>query len=106
VVTHFQPAHAAADLDDLTGDLVADDAGKLHLPPPGLGVLDGQAGAAGDDTGHRFAGTGNRIGTLLQLERQVRARQHHRLHWISSQTCRTQRCLSLKDLFGARIGYN
>ena len=57
-IADFKSAHARADLDDLAGDLVADDAGELHLPPPGLGVLDGQAGAAGDDTGHRLAGTG------------------------------------------------
>ena len=34
------------------------------------------------------AGTGRRIGTLLQFERQVRTLQHHRLHGTSSQTCR------------------
>ena len=47
--------HARAGLDDLAGDLVADDARELDLPPPGLGVLDGQARAAGDDARHRLA---------------------------------------------------
>ena len=38
----LRPRTPGADLDDLASDLVADDAGELHLPPPGLGVLDGR----------------------------------------------------------------
>ena len=63
-VADLEPAHAGAHLDDLAGDLVADDARELDFPPPGLGVLDGQPGAAGDDARHRLAGTGHRIGPL------------------------------------------
>ena len=63
-VAGFEPAHARAGLDDLAGDLVADDARELDLPPPGLDVLDGQACAAGDDARHRLARAGHRIGPL------------------------------------------
>ena len=53
-----------------------------------------------DDVKQNAPVTGRRIGTLLQLERQVRALQHHRLHGISSQTCRTRQRPTLKDLSG------
>src|SRR6185503_1690747 len=83
-IADLEAAHAGARLDDLAGDLVADDAGKLHLPAAGLDVLDGEARAAGDNARHRFAGACDRIGPLLQLERHVRTAQHHRLHAVSS----------------------
>jgi hypothetical protein len=51
---------------------VADDARKRNPPPSGLGMLDGQAGTAGDDAGDRLARTRNRVGNLDQLERLVR----------------------------------
>ena len=79
-IADLEAANARAHLDDLAGDLMADDARERDLPPPGLGVLDGEAGAAGDDAGHGLARTGDRIGPLHEFERQVRAVQHHRLH--------------------------
>ena len=72
--------HAGADRDDLPGDLVPDDARKFDLPAAGLGVLDGQPGAAGDDAGDRFARSRDRIGHLRHFEGHVRPPQKHRFH--------------------------
>ena len=82
-VAHFEPRHARPDRDDLTGDLVADDARKFDFAAAGLGVLDGEPRAAGDDARHRLARTGRRIGHRHHFERRVRPPQHHRFHAIS-----------------------
>ena len=53
---------------------MADDARKGDLSPASLGMLDGEAGAAGNDARHCLARAGDRIGPA-QGERQVRARK-------------------------------
>src|SRR6185503_17273091 len=60
-VAQFQAGDAGAERDDLSRDLVTDDAREAGLAPPGFDVLDGEPGAAGDDARHRLAGTGRRI---------------------------------------------
>ena len=50
--------HTVADFFDDAGDLVTDDARVVDFDAPRPRMLDGQAGAAGDDAGDRLAGTG------------------------------------------------
>jgi hypothetical protein len=71
---------AAADLDDLASNFMTDDAGKLDGPPSGFYMLNGQPGAARQDTSDGFAGSGNWIGNLTQLEWRVRPRENKCFH--------------------------
>jgi len=66
--------HAGAGLHDLAGELMTDDARKLHRQAAGLDVLDGQPRAAGENARDRFARSGNGIGYLPHLEGRVRRR--------------------------------
>ena len=79
-VADGKAADAGAQLDDLGRDLVPDDAGELHRQPPGLDMLDGQPGAAGEHARDRFARSGDGIGNLAQLERRVGAAQQQSFH--------------------------
>ena len=87
---------------------MADDARERDAPPSGLGVLNGEPGPAGDDAGHRLAGTGDRIRAIYQLERHVRPSQQHCFHgnflwslgradWLRSCVMRSKRILARSE---------
>jgi len=75
-----KPRYAGAYLDNLGADLVADDTRKRDLPPSGLGMLNGQAGAAGEHACDSLASARNRVRQLHQLKRRVGFSQQHCLH--------------------------
>ena len=51
---------------------MADDAREIDLCAAGLDVLDGQAGATGDDAGNGLTGAGVWVGNLGQFESLTR----------------------------------
>ena len=72
-VADGEPGHAEPDLDDLAGDLMADNARKWDAPSSGLGVLNGQTRTAGKDTGDGLARAGNRVRPINKLEWDIRS---------------------------------
>jgi hypothetical protein len=74
-VAPAQRRHACAGLDDLAGDLVADDARKRDDAPAGFGMLNRR---------HRLAWACDRVGALHLFERLVRSSQQHRFHSVQT----------------------
>jgi len=71
---------AGADLNDLAGDLMTDDAREGEPRTPGLIVLDGKPAAACQHARHRFAGTGDRIRHVNEFEWRIGGSQHQCPH--------------------------
>ena len=80
-IAHLHVGDAGPDLDNLGGDLVADDARRLDMCAPDLVMLDGQAGAAGQDPGHRFRRSRLGVGHIFQDERLTLLFQHQGFHY-------------------------
>jgi hypothetical protein len=79
-LTHGQPRDARAHLDDLRGDLVADDARAGHRDAPGLVVLDREPRPAGEHARHLLPGPGDGVGHALQGEGGAGHPEDQRLH--------------------------
>ena len=79
-VANGEGSNAGADLHDLAGDLVTDDAREMNGQPSGLDMLDGQPRAAGQHARNRFARSGNGIGQLGHFEWRVGAPQNQGFH--------------------------
>jgi hypothetical protein len=84
-----------ADLDDFTGNFMADDDREVRLAAPRLDVVDGQPRPASEHFRHRLTRARRRVGHLFQRKRLAGLMQYLRFHelppWLNAAPHRRAR---------------